>query len=136
MVHARGIIVSAFFVAIGLGAASAADLTMPLKAPEPVAAPWSWTGFYIGGHFGGAEEYSTLQDPFGTVSYGDSVTTTAFIAGGQIGANYQIGHVVVGAAADLSWVSSQGDETCFGLTGGAFFASNCSVDPTLFSNFT
>ncbi len=109
---------------------------MPVKVPVPVAAPWSWTGFYIGGHLGGALEYSNLQDPFGPVSFGDSVTTTAFIAGGQIGGNYQIGNVVLGAEADLSWATSRGDETCFGLTGGAFFASNCSVDPTLFSTVT
>ena len=118
------------------GAANAADL--PVKAPPPAPPPpvWSWTGFYIGGHFGGALEYSTLQDPFGPVSFGDSVTTTAFIAGGQVGANYQIGNVVLGAQADLSWAASRGDETCFGLTGGAFFASNCSVDPTLFGTLT
>ena len=38
------------------GAANAADL--PLKAPPPAPPTvWSWTGFYIGGHIGGAQEY-------------------------------------------------------------------------------
>ena len=109
---------------------------MPFKAPVPVAASWSWTGFYVGGHLGGALEASKLDDPFGPVSFGDHVTTTAFLAGGQAGANYQLGNVVLGAEADVSWVTSRGDETCFGLTGGDFFASNCSVDPTLFSTLT
>ena len=131
-----GIIGSAFLVATTVGAASAADLPMPVEAPVPVAVPWSWTGFYIGGHLGGAFEVSKLDDPFGAVSFGDSVTTIAVIAGGQVGANYQIGNVVIGGAADLSWASSRGDETCFGISGGAFFASNCSVDPTLFSTLT
>ncbi|MGA2892247.1 MAG: outer membrane beta-barrel protein [Xanthobacteraceae bacterium] len=105
-------------------------------APVSVAAPWSWTGFYIGGHIGGALETSKLDDPFGAVSYGDNVTTAGFIAGGQVGADYQIGHVVIGGEADLSWITSRGDETCFGLAGGNFFASNCSVDPTLFGTVT
>ena len=131
-----GIIGSALLVATTFGTASAADLPMPDKAAVPVVAPWSWTGFYLGGHIGGALEYSSFQDPFGAVSFGDSVTTTAFIAGGQVGGNYQIGNVVLGAEADLSWATSRGDETCFGISGGAFFASNCSVDPTLFSTFT
>jgi len=130
-----GVAFSALLITTSLIAANAADL--PVKAPPPAPPlPWSWTGFYIGGHIGGALENSNLQDPFGPVSFGDSVTTTAFIAGGQIGGNYQIGNVVLGAEADLSWATSRGDETCFGLVGGAFFASNCSVDPTLFSTFT
>src|ERR1700684_2196359 len=102
-------IIGATFLAITAGTVRAADL--PVKAPVAVAAPWSWTGFYIGGNIGGALEYSRLQDRFGTVSFGDSVTTTAFIAGGQIGGNYQIGNVVLGAEADLNWVTSRGDET-------------------------
>ena len=133
----RGIAAAALFVTLAVGSASAEDLPaiMPLKAPAtPI--PWSWSGFYIGANIGGALEYSRLKDPFGPVSYGDRVTTTAFIAGGQFGANYQIGNIVLGAEADLSWVTSRGDETCFGLVGGAFFASNCSVDPSLFSTFT
>ena len=126
----RGIIGAALLAATAASAASAADL--PLKAPAPVAAPWSWTGFYIGGNFGGALENSKLQDPFGPVSFGDGVTTNAFIAGGQVGGNYQIGNDVLGAEADVDWATSRGDETCFGISGGAFFASNCSVEPSLF----
>jgi opacity protein-like surface antigen len=121
-------------------AASAMAGDLPLKAPiyQPAAMTpaWSWTGFYIGGNIGGALETSRLRDPFGPVSFGDSVTTTAFIAGSQVGGNYQIGNVVLGAQADLNWVTSRGDETCFGIKGGAFFASNCNVDPSLFGTVT
>ena len=123
-------------IAVPLDAASAADL--PVKAPPPAAplAVWSWTGFYIGGHIGGAQEYSSLADPFGSVSYGDHVTSPGFIAGGQVGANYQIGNVVLGAEADLSWADSQGAETCFGLTGGLFYSSDCSAHPTRLGTVT
>jgi opacity protein-like surface antigen len=132
----KSLLVASLTFAAGAASAMAAD--MPLKAPQAPAVPpiSSWTGFYVGGHLGAALEASKLDDPFGPVSYGDRVTTTSFLAGGQVGANYQIGNVVVGATADLSWVSSRGDETCFGTVGGTLFASNCSVDPTLFSTFT
>jgi opacity protein-like surface antigen len=125
-----------FLVAASFGSAHATDLSVTKPGEAPVAGPWNWTGVYVGGHIGGALEYSNLQDPFGTVSFGDSVTGMAFIGGGQVGANYQIGNVVIGGAGDLSWAESRGDETCFGLTGGHFYASNCSVDPTLFSTLT
>jgi opacity protein-like surface antigen len=131
---ARALLLQVLLIAPSLEA-SAADL--PVKAPPPAPLPtWSWTGFYVGGHLGGAFEYSALQDPFGPVSFGDKVTTTAVLGGGQIGANYQFGQVVVGGEADFSWVNSRGDETCFGLTGGKFYASNCSVDPSQFSTLT
>jgi opacity protein-like surface antigen len=118
------------------GAANAADL--PVKAPPPAAPPsvWSWTGFYIGGYIGGAQEYSSLDDPLGSVSYGDHVTSPGFIAGGQIGANYQFGNVVLGAEADLSWANVLGHETCFGLTGGLFYSSDCSAHPTSLGTLT
>ena len=109
---------------------------MPVKAPVPVAAPWSWTGFYIGAHIGGALETSSFSDPFGPAPFGDNVRSPAFIGGGQIGGNYQIGRVVLGAEADLSWANSSGDNTCFGISGIHFSASNCGVAPDLFSTLT
>lgn len=129
----------AFLVATAFGAAKAQDSPMPIltKAPPiPVGQPWSWTGIYIGGHLGAAAEYSVLGDPFGSVSFGDDVRSPAFIAGGQAGANWQIGNLVLGAEADWSWADSSGDNTCFAVPGGRFFTSNCSVDPNLFSTFT
>ena len=38
--------------ALTAGAAQAADMSMPLKAPMAPAPVWSWTGFYFGGGFG------------------------------------------------------------------------------------
>jgi opacity protein-like surface antigen len=130
------IIGSAFLVATTFGAATAADLPIAVKASPPTAAPWSWTGFYIGGHIGAAVENSTLADPFGAVPFGDNVRSPAFIGGGQVGGNYQIGNVVLGAEADLSWANSSGDNTCFGVSGVPFSASNCSVAPDLFGALT
>jgi outer membrane immunogenic protein len=57
-----GVAVAALIVAAPPGAAD-----LPLKAPRPAVAPWSWSGFYIGGHGGYGwthDASSTVNDPF------------------------------------------------------------------------
>ena len=44
-------------------AAYAAD--MPVKAPRVAGAPWTWSGFYLGGHVG----YGWGRDPFNEVGF-------------------------------------------------------------------
>ncbi|MGH6682313.1 MAG: outer membrane protein [Pseudolabrys sp.] len=83
-----------------LSAANAADLPRPAyKAPvfnpEPV---YSWTGFYIGLHAGYGWTTISGSDPTGTGT-GD---LDGWLAGGQLGYNYQIGKFVVGVEGDLS----------------------------------
>jgi opacity protein-like surface antigen len=119
-------------------AANAQVSPLAMKAPPPVAAAasWSWTGLYIGGHLGSALEDSQLSDPFGAVSAGDNFRGPGFIGGAELGANYQIGNVVVGAAADLSWGDTKGDNTCFGVVGGNFFPSTCTVNSNLYGTIT
>jgi outer membrane immunogenic protein len=78
------------------GTAYAADLPMK-AAPPPVAPPPSWTGFYIGGNAG----YLVVQDQSGTTNFtqpAPTLTNPAFntasanswIAGGQVGYNWQV----------------------------------------------
>jgi len=61
----------------------------------------SWTGFYIGGHVGGAwsevdwSNISLTGERF-------NKTESGFIGGGQIGYNQQFGNVVLGVEATLS----------------------------------
>src|ERR1700733_12295384 len=92
------------------GAANAAD--MPMKAPAPPPAAFSWTGCYVGGHVGWGWGRSTFRDhstenivatnPSGTsvnISQGliDSfshqrtagVDQSGGIFGGQLGCDYQ-----------------------------------------------
>jgi len=61
------LLATASVFALSAGAASAADLgPRPVyKAPPPVAAPvaFSWTGFYIGGHFGSGWGTKEWDDP-------------------------------------------------------------------------
>jgi outer membrane immunogenic protein len=93
-----------FAIAALLAAASpgafAADV--PIRGPGPVppyVQPnpcyncnynyyYNWSGFYIGANVGGAWERSTLTDHIFNVSVND--TRSGFIAGGQIGYNWQI----------------------------------------------
>jgi len=118
----------ASLVILGASAVQAADLRPVMKAPPaPVVVPFSWTGFYIGGHAGamrGKAEFGeafdvlfpgfvTLGLPaiapivlvpsrFGTIPAA-SGTSTNFKGGGQIGYNWQTSNWVFGLEADASW---------------------------------
>jgi outer membrane immunogenic protein len=102
--------VSATAIAVASGA-SAADMGVPaLKALPP--APFSWTGCYIGAHVGGGfllDNYSGSNTAISPPEYGGG-----WIAGGQVGCNYQDprttflgGAVVVGLEADGFWSGMQ-----------------------------
>jgi outer membrane immunogenic protein len=81
-------------IVAGLAALSGSALADGYTPPAPAARPFSWTGFYVGvqGGFGEARaDYfvpATSFDHFWPISGG-------FI-GGMIGANYQMGNLVVG----------------------------------------
>lgn len=85
---------------------------MPVKAPPaPLPPPWSWTGFYIGIHGGGA--WGDLSvDPGG----GSADISGGFV-GGQLGFNYQTGNAVWGIEVDSAWASiGRTDTIAFGPT--------------------
>ena len=103
-------------VALAAAPASAAD--MPVKAaPPPPAAPiYNWTGFYIGIHAGGAwtdtdwfyacSARNLLIPPCGLAQGGHSASS--WLAGGQVGFNYQVGRFVWGVEADFSATDLKG----------------------------
>jgi outer membrane immunogenic protein len=81
----------------------AADMPMPVKAPQPPIV-WSWTEFYFGVHIGYAQaNTSWCTDVFAVTCAGaatDSVTQTpkGFAAGGQFGYRWQAtDNIVIGA---------------------------------------
>ncbi|MEZ0218996.1 MAG: outer membrane protein, partial [Tardiphaga sp.] len=99
---------------IALGAsvpAMAADLAARpyTKAPAYVAAPiYNWTGFYIGGHVGGA--FNGSNGFGGTSDNSDG----RFLGGLQIGADYQFApNWVVGIEGQYSWVGSNNTNVAF-----------------------
>jgi len=114
------------FAAVMLGgAAQAAD--MPVKAPPP-AAPvmYNWTGFYIGAHIGGAWADANGHDRFDGVNHciwaagvcfndnGFGHNDGRFIAGGQVGYNYQVGQYVWGIEGQISAITHHNDDGACG----------------------
>ena len=82
-------------------AALAADLPTRKEAPPPIqyVAPFTWTGFYIGGYAGGSFGSVDWSSPLFT---GGRVTSGGFDIGGLVGFNYQFGGAwVVGAEGEF-----------------------------------
>src|SRR5262245_66338645 len=108
-------------------AVSAAD--MPIgKAPPPI---WSWTGGYIGVHLGAQAGRTDFSDPYGTPVFGDYVRTPGFLAGGQIGYNWQTAGSswVYGLEVDARGITSEGTNSCFTVS-TRFLSSLCYVHPS------
>ena len=101
--------------------AYAAD--MPTKAPPlaPVAAP-GWTGFYVGFNTGGsvgtgsASQTAAFSSPTaganGLLNGTDRFSPYGWVAGGQLGYNWQVSPSwVVGLEADWQWTSEKAHVT-------------------------
>jgi outer membrane immunogenic protein len=106
-----------FAASIAVGSSAyAADLNpIPYRNPPPPPVPvWSWTGFYIGGHFGfsdGKDHWANLHSVPSPSEAGPSVASdsgsgslTAPVVGGQLGYNYQSGWAVWGVQVDGSFI--------------------------------
>jgi outer membrane immunogenic protein len=101
------------------GAALAADLPVRAPAYKVAYAPFSWTGFYVGVH-GGGDWFSkdwflpaTANNIAGGCQPGcptnaGSHTATSWLAGAQVGFNYQISWFVGGIEAQYSATRLQG----------------------------
>lgn len=95
--------------------AVAAD--MPVKAPvyksEPTIVGYDWTGLYIGGHVGGGwfdKDWFTPLTPIniaggcpGCPTKAGSHSGKSWLAGGQIGFNFQFDSIIAGIEAQFSW---------------------------------
>jgi outer membrane immunogenic protein len=68
------------------GASSASAADFPVKAIAAAPVPFTWTGCHVGGHIGGV-----VSDDRTTSALGASTdfSSVGFIAGGQIGCDYQ-----------------------------------------------
>ena len=112
---------TAVAVVMAAGSAGAADLSRPvLKAPPPIPV-FSWTGWYVGVHVGGAWGTKEWADPifstvFTTFTFADTTINNygvnGFLGGVQIGYNYQSGPWVWGVEAQASWAGIRGSDVC------------------------
>ena len=117
------LLVSIVAALISPAAASAAD--MPIKASPPAAAPYNWTGFYVGGTAG--YEFGTSQhcdtNPFCT----DRFNVDGFAGGVTAGYNRQMGNWVAGLEADFSGAAAKGTTSSV-VSFGCGLPATCYTD--------
>jgi outer membrane immunogenic protein len=107
---------------LGCSIAGAADLAVR-KAPPPPPPAFSWTGFYIGAHVGAG--WGTTESEINSITIGGAgnvlggaiiplsqTQANGWLAGGQIGYNFQTGPVVFGVEAEASWTDIDGKSPC------------------------
>jgi outer membrane immunogenic protein len=122
--------------------ASAADL--PTKAPSPPA--FSWSGCYVGVNGGGGasgSNFTTAVDNGTHLTPDDAATVSAFgigsgndsnfMAGGQIGCNWQSGTYVYGVEADADYFHS--NPTYTNGTGTLSTGDTFAVTQSLTTNY-
>src|SRR6478752_207889 len=110
---------------VAAGAASAADLAARpyAKAPAYVEPLFNWTGFYVGGHIGGAWTNQQWINSANTTLFGDLAPGQGFrqrgsglMGGAQIGYNWQASNYVFGLEGTISGLDNRGTavNTVFG----------------------
>jgi outer membrane immunogenic protein len=129
----------AFGIAAIFAVASSPAFTadVPIRGPGPVPpyvtpSPcyncnyyYNWTGFYIGANVGAAWERSTLTDNFFNASFDND--RSGFIAGGQIGYNWQLApQFVVGVEWMFDGTDLRSDTTT--VIGTAVIRTSAKVD--------
>jgi outer membrane immunogenic protein len=122
----RSLLLAAALCGVPLAVANAADLSRPpAKAPAAYvpSAIYNWTGFYVGGHLGGAFGNTSWTDPFS--GFTDRPSIAGFVGGAQVGVNYQVNAAVFGLEGDFSGASLHGNST-----DGAGFTHNTGSDWT------
>jgi len=128
-----GVLAAASLLAL-TSVASSADMAPVLKAPPPPPPVYSWSGVYIGGHFGGGWARKSWEDQGISNFSGDSAcvqnnsdsSVCAFdvvdlrgnvgshnaigpLGGVQAGINWQTGRVVFGIEGQYSFANLKGD---------------------------
>lgn len=127
MAHMKKLFAGAILSALLGGGAPAADISVPPPAYRPIAAVtrFIWTGCYFGANAGGlwVRNDATFGSPpyVGSPALGTSLGGHAaggWLAGVQMGCNYQVGNWVFGAQGGFDWADAKGShpDPFFALT--------------------
>jgi outer membrane immunogenic protein len=140
--HVLSFLAATALTAVGVSAASAADLPVRAAPPAPVIAAvpvFTWTGFYVGVNAGYAwgsnnhnnDGFGSVFVPAGTFPGGFATTSgtlsgfgaarnrnnDGFAGGGQVGYNWQFGSWVIGAETDIQGIAGNNhNNDFFGVT--------------------
>ncbi|MGA0595724.1 outer membrane protein [Enterovirga sp. CN4-39] len=117
-------------VALG-SAAMAADLPSR-RAPAPYAAPvpmFTWTGLYLGAQAGGVAggDFDFRNNTLGAGPVSGRASVGGFVAGGQVGYNWQWGNVVVGIEGDVLY-SDYGNSLSLTVPGAGTATARARAD--------
>lgn len=130
----KSVLLASTFLLAAAGAAMAADAV----ASDPVAAPYSWTGFYAGVHAGyswGSGEGAYLT-PAGVRIETAYPEARGALLGGQIGYNHQWGSFVLGLEGDLSYSWADGDSGIDNFASGADVGAHNETEYTYLASIT
>jgi outer membrane immunogenic protein len=128
------------FLQVGMAAAAATAMAFNAQAADkpvykaPPVAPSGWTGFYLGINAGGgigtsstaqtATFSSTAEGANGLLASSGRYNPTGWVAGGQIGYNWQVSSWVFGLEADWQRSLQKGSRnTCTPPASLAFFGA-------------
>jgi outer membrane immunogenic protein len=99
--------------------------TAAIAVKAPVAAVWSWSGFYVGAHagYGWGHDPSAASVPFAEVNETDLIlpvmmngpNSHGYVGGFQAGANWQSGRILGGLEIDLSTTGIKGSTSASGF---------------------
>jgi outer membrane immunogenic protein len=120
---------------LGVSAVSAQAADAPARPRQaaytkaPALPPFDWNGFYLGANGGYSWARSSWSDPAVGADSG-SFDTKGGLLGGQIGYNWQSGHVVLGVESDIDWANIKGSTAGVGGVCATDGGGQCRTEQT------
>jgi outer membrane immunogenic protein len=120
-------------LSLGAGIVPVFAADMPSKASPFTNSADGWTGFYLGASVGagfGSNQFQTSSQAAGSALKSDT-NIHSWIGGFQLGYNYQINRIVIGAEGNFDWAGFNKTSQCNSGSSYQF----CSANPEWFATF-